>query len=565
MSFNSSEFIPIASKWFSPRVEYEGQGRAEFLEPDGWIEGTAKIIFDETGNFEIAMNIENCELKVPQSELDSVRARSYYLLSGVKPRNIRRLGYGFGIRDTCTKFMVETPQGVFSTIDHRLQYTDFLGQSVIFFPSLSQFDTAGVDSRAARYWALPLSNLVATFNTRSSSELNRHPLRIYPTPPLPDSFASEEEAQHAFLVANSQNLLIVFEFNGGMGFIERLPTFDELKAKLLAGQVDNAVTAIMVGDLGTKSIDFPAIKEWFPLRFLSLLSLATGTDVNTLWIEFRDIEGTLIRRIHFSSRNLCFSKGHVAIRMGHEIGQLLNQAQASSYFMDMGLGAAIDKLVRAGDRCLGGENKLNYLCQAMDTLSKDSGATRSIILADVLDQNRYDRLKETIEDVNKKLQEIINEANTEKEMSSDPGDIEKLEKEVSALQRTVNKLPKTDRIDTRFEKAGLALMEKYKLPDANILDSHFLVNARTDGKKKWIDILETYRNIVTHDSYFDLESGKYKAEDIIRFTRHFHDILLRIVLYMLNYTGSYSPTMLPNGEELIDWVKPDTTPQKLGY
>lgn len=46
-SANSNEDI---KNWFLSDVIYQGQGRAEFNTPNGFIEGFTKIHFDEFGN-----------------------------------------------------------------------------------------------------------------------------------------------------------------------------------------------------------------------------------------------------------------------------------------------------------------------------------------------------------------------------------------------------------------------------------------------------------------------------------------------------------------------------------
>jgi hypothetical protein len=40
---------PVPANWFSLCVEYEGHGRAEFIDPKGSVEGPATARFDEYG------------------------------------------------------------------------------------------------------------------------------------------------------------------------------------------------------------------------------------------------------------------------------------------------------------------------------------------------------------------------------------------------------------------------------------------------------------------------------------------------------------------------------------
>lgn len=58
------------------------------------------------------------------------------------------------------------------------------------------------------YWVIPLTNFLSKFVTCHPS-LNRHPLRIYPTPIVPDGLP-EEDASIAAHNANLKNRLITF-------------------------------------------------------------------------------------------------------------------------------------------------------------------------------------------------------------------------------------------------------------------------------------------------------------------------------------------------------------------
>jgi hypothetical protein len=69
-----------------------------------------------------------------------------------------------------------------------------------------------------------------------------------------------------------------------------------------------------------------------------------------------------------------------------------------------------------------------------------------------------------------------------------------------------------------------------------------------------------------HRSYFDVVGGKHEVEDLLRITKHLHDILTRIILKMLGYNGKYQPTVLSwsTGAD-VEWVKQDLSVDQLGY
>jgi hypothetical protein len=75
-----------------------------------------------------------------------------------------------------------------------------------------------------------------------------------------------------------------------------------------------------------------------------------------------------------------------------------------------------------------------------------------------------------------------------------------------------------------------------------------------------------FRGTVMHAGYFDLKTSDDDIMSLYHVLLHLHDIVVRIVLKMLGYDGPYSPAVLEYVScEPVDWVKPDTSPRKLGY
>jgi hypothetical protein len=78
---------------------------------------------------------------------------------------------------------------------------------------------------------LPLLNCIA----EPGNSLNvPHPLRIHPTPLLPESLAGKERFV-AEVTARKHNSVIGFYFSGRLWFIERLADYAEREASLQAG------------------------------------------------------------------------------------------------------------------------------------------------------------------------------------------------------------------------------------------------------------------------------------------------------------------------------------------
>src|SRR5207247_2605865 len=111
-----------------------------------------------------------------------------------------------------------------------------------------------------RYWVLPLLNFVSDFHFGHPT-LDRHPLRIYPTPSVSPELRGDD-ALAAQFTAQMRNRLIVFGYNGGPGFIERLADYDERADKLQSGRERALVTAVMVGNLGSDTLRPSDMRVW---------------------------------------------------------------------------------------------------------------------------------------------------------------------------------------------------------------------------------------------------------------------------------------------------------------
>jgi hypothetical protein len=289
--------FPEIHSWFTDRLDYEGYGYAEFSDPQGTAEGPIKIQFDESGITSVEMNVE--KITPPQS------FPLFIFLSGERPDKNGFVGWGSNSKgNPCTKLTVNTPEGTFCTVAE-VAYNSS-NSTLNFHPPL-QFESK--NSGNAKYWVLPLSNFLSGFAEFEPS-LENHPLRIVTFPPL-ENLTGEEK----LIYQMQMRRLILFQFCGALGFIEPLIDYEERRRKLEEGNAQSLITAVMVGEISHHAINISDLNQWFPWSFLRLLSLATGTKVESPWIEFRDEKGDLVRRIHhhFSLPEIA-QKRHVILR-----------------------------------------------------------------------------------------------------------------------------------------------------------------------------------------------------------------------------------------------------------
>jgi hypothetical protein len=552
VSARLSELRPNRNEWFESSPVYEGYGVAEFTHPVGRIEGHSKVSFDQRGRCRAELIVENTAPKIDNGY------QFMAFMEGVplpQPRAGDSLvGDGSGRQNPCTAFTVTTAEGVF-TARHSIFCSYAVGGKAVLKLqlSVSQFDSRS--QVQPRFWAMPLSNFISEFAQRHP-QLDRHPLRIYPTPVIPSDL-TQEEASLAPWVVNSENRLIIFEFGSALAFIEALPDFEDRKRELLSRQTANVVTAIMIGEIGSQGIEMDDLQAWIPNGDLDLLSVATGTRVGSPWIEFRDGDGELVRRIHVSVRRPAYATGHSAISedINGGTGHLLSAYRASSVFQRAFFLVTLSNLI---DGQMDGdteENNLRHLFVAFETLCKEFGFSTQDLPLGLGDVSR-NYVHETLQRAALQIEIRAAALNPQ----NDPD-------EIRTLLEIAERTRQTPLGKSRAFGLGVArLLDHFGLPDASILDAHFGATPRLDAKPTWDRVLSTYRGIVTHVGYFEQPTAAVDTFELYRIRRHLHDVLLRILFNLVGYKATYQPPVkMMATQSPIDWVTPLTTAEELGF
>ena len=353
MNVDLNDISITPNEWFHSNVVYEGRGRAEFEDPGGSVEGPVVVRFDEYGESNVQMTVE----KVTSDR--KLRFGSNEFFSGEEPvtgedpitkDRIVSLPITFK-SNPCKKLTVETEEGEFSSTEgiyygRSITIVGNKPETLDFHLVRSQFTSNNAEP--AHYWVFPLANFISKFRQRHL-ELDQHPLRIYTTPSVPDGLP-QKETMRATYRANIKNHLIVFEFNYGLGFIEALPDYEIRKENLLNGRERYAITSVMIGEVNGKSIEFSELDTWLPSEFLRLLSMACGSVVSAPWLEFRDRNGMLVKRIHVSWEGSSFAKGRRTIEedIHTGVGHLLTRYASSADRGEAYLRVALKHLIQAG-------------------------------------------------------------------------------------------------------------------------------------------------------------------------------------------------------------------------
>jgi hypothetical protein len=545
--------------WLPTHIVYEGEGSAEFLEPKGCVWGKTKVVFDEFSEYSIEMQVEGLESEKP------LPLGLNQLISAFQPKEedngrivIPMLPAKYNL---CTKLTVQTEEGEFIAENIEWLSPSFSWsvdggkkETLYFYPRQSRFDV--IQAEPAQYWVMPLINFVSKFMQYEPS-FGNHPLRIFPDAVVPDNIPPEgrDMAEH---VVSQKSRFILFEFNKSIGFIEALPDYEDKEKRLLKRQIPSAITSVMVGDIGKNGIGLDEIMQWLPLHLLDLLGLASGNEVATPWIEFRDQNGKLARRIHgsFGFGHSLFIKGTKSIDevLHRGTGKLLSIAQACPDLHESYLIVALRHTILGGRNGQSIEDRLDHFCRALDSLCEHHKLSQQNLLSLTSDADKS-TIQAAINQAVSKLQSIIQKVQGAGDMAQS-----------RYLQTALGRLTNATNQERKFGLAVCDLMKKFNFPDADILDIHFSNNPRKDNLKKWADVLSHYRGRVIHTGFFNIKGKEHEFEDIWSVIQHLNDILFRIIFTSLDYDGWYQPPNLRSADrKQLNWVDVNTTAERLGY
>jgi len=439
--------------------------------------------------------------------------------------------------------IIHTETGTF-TSNGKVFYSQGAGLDSKLRFSLSEgtYEEIGADDPS--YWVLPLTNFVSSFHLKYHPSLTQHPLRLYLTPTIPD-MADEKQKQMALFAANRANLLIDFYFGESIGYIQPVLDYSKKEESLKAGQTKKCITALMISEV-TQKLE----EVWFPYDYTSLISFAVGTRVDAAWIEFRDNSGNLVSRRHITQFETDYKKGYAVVdeALHAGIGQLISLASNSSEFGKSYFRVLLAHLVRLQSYSRQIEDQMDLLCRAFETLCKEFGFSVQN-LAMSLPPNYQMEIERILTSARKEVQELSKSAGS---------DINPV------LQQIGSRIANAKNVDRAFGLAVMNLLEKYGLPDTIIMDKYYALHPDIQGGS-WIQTLSKYRGAVIHVGY--LSHKEYDIQDVLILEDHLHDILVRIVLKILDYQGTYQPRVinyLVDGKT-IHWLDENTPATKLRY
>ncbi len=561
-SNNAENYLPRPSKWLSLKVRYRGRGKVYFSDPKGFIEGKAVVTVDETGEAEIDVKPEWLTLEGSKRTKISLKNFRDFIANVDGPQN--EIDFPVSTRNPCKQVTVSTHEGVYTSTKIGSYVAPFQPALKI-HPITSEF-VAKHAEETEKYFVIPLLNFAPSPSTFAWHGL-QHPLRLYIFPEIPDHLTNDEKMWLKFHFLSRYYLY--FKFRDGKGaFIEPLPDYSKRREKLLGTKATALVTAVLVGEVSS-ILDFEPNSTFeesdVPNALLSVLSLATGSRIGASWIELRDEDGKLIRRLHNSIARSRFKAGLGALpstlpREEGSLERLLEQAQTSEDFTKQYIRAVISQIVFSGYLDSDGniEDQMSFTFRGLEKLcdmrKKERGSGR---LEDLLPSPGVTaKVSKVLESAMESLNEIQAELGKKDPQRNVVGNIR------ADIERLLNP-------ELGFGRLISDLLEHNGLYDHKVLEAYY--KTRPFGRKaKWIDsvVNENGRNDIFHRAWFDWETKPPNMKEVGAIHYHLRDILIRLVLKALKYDERYQPN-LPNvlslGGQFIDWVQLDTDPKLLGY
>jgi len=552
--FRLDDFEPRLNNWPELSLRYEGNGSADFTSPVGSVTGPFRVTYDEYGN-------TNCESFYEMISFDpDYKGDALAFLTGAKPQQEGKVvSWGFGgLENPCRLLSFATAAGKFESTArvHLVGMGAVEGRSRLkFYVPEARFETE--NPNPAKYFAIPLFNCVADTGYRVYGD---HPLRIYSTPTVPDDLPKDKKII-ATIKANEQNSVIGFLMDAQVCFIERLPDFDDRVGSLRSG-TQRRIMAVMVGETGSNPTDTIAnVRLWMPLDILAVLGFGSGVEVGFPWIEIRDSNGQLIRRLHgrpwlptYHEGDVLLSKFDVDMPKGSGIGTAITQFHGLSEETRQCVAVTMNhaRLGSLGSH-LHLHDILDHLIRALECLSRELGLAQQNLLP-TMSAGAQNKVRTLLEDTGHQFRELAREARN----SGQFGDARILETIASRAASSAG-------TEKKFGLAVVDLLHKFGLNDAEVIDRFIASNPRADGLADWASILSSYRGATIHEGYMDF-TKKHDVSDVIRICAHLKDVITRVIFKMIGYNGTYEPvTMRSYGPHRLDWVEATTEPWKLGF
>lgn len=510
----------IDSSWFTTDYDYSGSAEAVFEDPHAEFFGPASVRPDEYGRPIVEIAVERSSPAI-REDFDLLEIQ---FGSRVFPDGERVISFGGGGLNRA-RVTVHGKEGVFnSTPGWEYSFSSLAsGKPLTLRLNPTKSEYAVAVSAHERFLVLPLSGFVSEFPAHSSV-IRGHPLSL--------------QGGADFSPARC----IPFQVDGEMAFIQQLPGIEEGSVGIKPWSGETVLTAVAVVPLADSTLIDPW--GWFLNVFLRLLNLATGGEVGRPWIEVRDESGRLVRRLHFAvghPQPTVQGYGVIQKAFHWRNGEFLTAALSSPEVKEPFLSIALRHCFRAGLPGLSLEDQLVHLVRALECLCARYGFSRQDLTGG-LDPELKNAVGRVLSDASAEIGEL----------ASTIADLTR-RREVSRIAERARSAAQTDR---SFGPAVQSLVRHFGLLDSEILEPYYTAHPGP-GDRGWVESLSYYRGAVFHEGFIDLDSPRTPPGEVLGFILHLHDLLVRILLKVIGYRGTYQPRLIrATAAETADWFRP---------
>lgn len=287
-----------------------------------------------------------------------------------------------------------------------------------------------------------------------------------------------------------------------------------------------------------------------PHRHLRGAGVANGIPVGSPVVEFVDADGAVSWRhvINFGHPVFYRQRPVIDTEAHGGVGELLTRFLSLDKGGRLYLRAAMSHAMRGGLRSQDTEDRLASLFRGLECVCKAQGLAAQN-LADQLDVENRELAERALECAAQNLQSAA--VRTRGAVDA---------RQAQALETIASRVRNANNRDKNFGSQLRELLDRLELRDAEAMEAH------PSEAGAWLQTVNRCRNAVVHNGYLDIHRDDYDEEEIEGAMIHLHDLLVRVVLKLLVYGGTYQPTTTMSlTDRTIDWVTPDTSPASLGY
>jgi hypothetical protein len=507
------------ANWFTTDYDYLGYAEAVFEDPHVEFHGPASVRPDENGCPIVEITVERSSPAV-QTQFDLAEVQ---FGSQAVPGGGRVIAFGGGSQNR-VRATVRGELGVFQSgpdWNYGFSWPPGAALTLRINPIKSEFVVAA--SAPGSFLVLPLSAFISEFPAQSSL-IRSHPLHL-----------DMESDSHL-------GRCIPFEVCGQQAFIQQLPGAVEAGGGIKVWGGQTILTAVAVLPLVDPRMTDPW--GWFLTTFLRLLELAAGSEVGVPWIELRDGNGSLARRLHIAVGHFHhLTDGYGAIRKAFHWagGEYLTAALSSPQARQPFFSIALRHCIRAGLPGLTLDDQLDHLVRALECLCAWYGFSKQD-LTDGFGYELKEKIETTLNDAGAEITELANTA-------PNSGCRTQVSRIAERVQSAAQK-------DQHFGLAVASLVRHFGLLDSDVLEPHYAKHPGPGGRD-WIKSLSYYRGAVFHEGFVDIDSPGTAVGEVFGFTLHLHDLVVRVLLKIIGYGGTYQPRLIRGTAcESADWFKP---------